>query len=226
MLNPVLSLKHFVNVLNKIDFVGRCHRKCRIKPKGDETSSGRSRPSPMVLTIFSNVPKYTSTFFVMFLNSFAFTGIVIVFSAFFLKMSCHMYHDTVTTPIYNLWLKYLVTTNKLVRGTLVNRVENKKIRSYTLVNSENNKSLLQQISIINRPQQSGGQWAETINALSTHRCSGPAAGALFGTGASPAEIGILVAAYSMSNLLASHIFGRLADVHGGFSWFWDLSYPP
>jgi MFS family permease len=59
--------------------------------------------------------------------------------------------------------------------------------------------------------------AESINALSN--------AALFGSlllvplfaeelGASPAEIGILVAAYSMSNLLASYIFGRLADVHG------------
>lgn len=59
--------------------------------------------------------------------------------------------------------------------------------------------------------------AETINALSN--------AALFGSlllvplfaeelGASPAEIGIIVAAYSLSNLLASYIFGRLADVHG------------
>ncbi|MDO9537530.1 MAG: MFS transporter [Thermoplasmata archaeon] len=33
-------------------------------------------------------------------------------------------------------------------------------------------------------------------------------------GASPAEIGIIVAAYSMANMLASYIFGRLSDIHG------------
>lgn len=59
--------------------------------------------------------------------------------------------------------------------------------------------------------------AETINALSN--------ASLFGAlllvplfaeelGASPTQIGIIVAAYSMSNLISSYIFGRLADVHG------------
>jgi len=33
-------------------------------------------------------------------------------------------------------------------------------------------------------------------------------------GASAAEIGVLVAAYSSANLLASYIFGRLSDIHG------------
>ena len=59
--------------------------------------------------------------------------------------------------------------------------------------------------------------AEFINALSN--------AALFGSlllvplfaeelGASPAEIGIIVAFYAAANLLASYIFGRLSDIHG------------
>ncbi|MFO7619532.1 MAG: MFS transporter [Thermoplasmata archaeon] len=35
-----------------------------------------------------------------------------------------------------------------------------------------------------------------------------------GLGASPAEIGIIVASYSAANLLASYMFGRLSDIHG------------
>ncbi len=59
--------------------------------------------------------------------------------------------------------------------------------------------------------------ANTINALSN--------AALFGSlllvpllaeqlGASPSQIGIIVAAYALSNFVSSYIFGRLADVHG------------
>ena len=59
--------------------------------------------------------------------------------------------------------------------------------------------------------------AESLNFLSN--------AALFGSlllvplfaeelGASPAEIGIIVAAYSAANLLASYMFGRLSDIHG------------
>ena len=59
--------------------------------------------------------------------------------------------------------------------------------------------------------------ADTVNALSN--------AALFGSllliplfaeelGASPSQIGVIVAAYALSNFISSYIFGRLADVHG------------